>query len=141
MKRKLLFAIVALLCAVGANAQASYNHTYTEGVTVDEGSDYFLYNIENDVFFSGGMDWGTRAAGDHSGRVVTLALSDGAYTIYSAFYSANGNDTAAGYLTNTDDAPFVDNNESGKYGAYTFTAASVDGYTNAYTIKKAEKFL
>lgn len=141
-KLKLLLASFALLVG-GVNyvcAQATYNHTYTEGVLVTEGSNYFLYNIESNTFFSGGMDWGTRAAGDHSGKVVTLTASDGKYTIKSAFFSSNNNDTAEGYLTKYDE-PYADNNTTADYESYTFTLADVAGYTNAYTIKNGDKFL
>lgn len=141
-KLKVFLAALVLLTgggSLGVFGQASYNKSYTEGVEVAAGNDYFLYNIESKTFFSSGMDWGTRASGDHSGRVVALSGSDGAYSIWSEFYSANGSDIASGYLTNTDDEPFVDNNLS--YGEYTFTAVSVSGYTNAYTIKNGDKYL
>ncbi len=74
MKKRLLFWMAALLVAIGgvqqAFAQASYNHTYTQGVAVAEG-DYFLYNIGAGMFLTDGMDYGTHASVDHAGRVIT----------------------------------------------------------------------
>ena len=134
MKRKLLFAIVALLCSVGASAQASYNQSYTEGVEVAAGSDYFLYNIGADAFLTGGMDWGSHGAVDHAGKKATLTeVSTGVYKISMTYHSANGvsND---GWL-GEDGGVYTDAPE-GKLVNFTFTSVSVDGYTNAYTIKK-----
>lgn len=119
-----------------ANAQASYNKDYKAGVEVAEGDNYFLYNIGSKMFLTGGMDWGSRASGDHAGKVVTLALNDGKYTIYTAYFSENGMSNS-GYLgTNS----YTDADDAGK-ASCVFTPVSVDGYTNAYTIKNGDNFL
>ena len=128
MKRKLLFAIVALLCAVSSWAQASYNMSWTDGVAVGEGSDYFLYNIGAGQFLTGGMDWGSHASADHAGKVVTLSKNTNGYKIYTAYKSANGVENSGylatdGYTDGVDDADWL------------FIPATVDGYTNVYTIK------
>jgi len=46
-KLKLIMAAFALMVLGASNAwaEASYNHTYTTGVTVAAGGNYFLYNI------------------------------------------------------------------------------------------------
>ena len=75
---------------IEANAQASYNFKYTEGVTVSAGEDYFLYNIGSGMFLTDGMDYGTHASVDHAGRVITLAANTNGYSIYSRPFSANG---------------------------------------------------
>ena len=135
MRRKLLFAIVALMCSIGANAQASYNQAYTTGSTVAAGGDYFLYNIGAGAFLTGGMDWGSHASADHAGKVITLASKTSGnwlnqtrgYSINTAYYSANGVENS-GYLTSegyTDGADDV---------VWVFTKVNVSGYTNVYTI-------
>ena len=135
-----------MLCIVSAlsfkaNAQASYNRSWTSGSSVAVGTDFFLYNIGAGQFLTGGMDWGSHASADHAGKVVTLAAhedNDGGYTIYTAYYSANGVDNS-GYLTNGN--PYTDNDgESGKAN-WKFTPVDVAGYTNAYTIKNDDNFL
>ena len=131
MKRKLLFAIVALLCSVGTWAQkASYNQNYTSGVEPAAGGDYFLYNIGAKMFLTDGADYGTHASVDNSGRVITLAANTNGFSIYTQPFSANGSAEKKGFLTlngyvdtGTNDADWV------------FESVSVDGYTNAYTIK------
>ena len=89
-KIKLFLMVVALLCSAGLWAQASYNQSYTEGVTVDAGSEYFLYNIGAGEFLTGGMDWGSHASTDHAGKIITLATKSAGYSLYTAYYSTNG---------------------------------------------------
>lgn len=134
-KLKLLLAICTLFVGGGnfAWGQASYNHIYTEGVTVAAGGNYFLYNIGSKRFLTDGMDYGTHASADHAGRVITLAAATNGYSIYTRPYSANGSAEKAGYMTlngyidtGTNDADWV------------FTPVDVDGYTNAYTIKNSD---
>ena len=139
MKLKhVLASAVALLCSVATWAQALYNHTYTEGVTVAEGENYFLYNIASGMFLTDGMDYGTHASIDHAGRVVTLATSGGGYTINTTPFSANGSALKNGGLFLREDGePFVD----GTSAEWTFEQVSFNGYTNAYLIKTGEKYL
>lgn len=135
-KLRLLLAFCALLLGwSNASAQASYNHTYTEGVTVAEGTDYFLYNVGSQMFLTDGMAWGTHATADHAGRKITFAeVSSGKYSIYTQSYSVNNDvEAKAGYMTTngyldtgTNDAEWV------------FTPVSVGGYTNVYTIKHSD---
>lgn len=137
MKRLLLFGMVATLLTIAgvqrAAAQASYNHTYTEGVEVAAGGDYFLYNIGTGMFLTDGMDYGTHASVDHAGRVITLAANTNGFSIYTKPYSANGSAEKAGFLTLNG---YVDtpNNDAD----WVFTPVNVDGYTNAYTIKNSD---
>ena len=139
MKRKLLLAACLVAGALGfeANAQASYNKTYTQGVEVAAGSDYFLYNIGAGQFLTGGMDWGSHASADHAGKTVTLAVSDGGYTIYTAYYSPNGVENS-GFLTGGD--VYTDNDGTAK-ATYSFNSATVDGYTNVYTLTTGGQYL
>ncbi len=137
MKRKLLLAALCVVSALGfkANAQASYNYAYTEGVVVAEGTNYFLYNIGAKMFLTDGMDWGTHATTDHAGRNITFAeLSAGKYSIYTESVSVNnGAEVKAGYMTLNGYLDTGTNNAN-----WEFTPVSVDGYTNAYTIKNSD---
>ena len=140
--RKLKLLMTLCVLAVGGAipvwGQASYNHSYTDGVPVTAGENYFLYNIASGMFLTDGMDYGTHATIDHAGRVITLATSGSGYTINTAPYSANGSDLKAGGLfLNNNGEPFVD----GTSAVWAFESVSVDGYTNVYAIKTGEKYL
>ena len=131
--------MVTLLLTIGgvqsSSAQASYNCTYTKGVEVTTGSDYFLYNIGEGQFLTGGMDWGSHASADHAGKVCTLADATNGYSIYTAYYSEIGLSNS-GYLTTNG---YTD---SGSNDAdWVFTPVTVAGYTNAYTIQNGSDFL
>lgn len=136
-KTKLLLALFALI--VGGNslwAQASYNHTYTVGAEVSAGGDFFLYNIGQGQFLTSGLNYGTRATVDNSGRVLTLTVNGSGYNIYTNFVSLNNrgeNTRKAGYLTTNG---YVDTGSSD--AAWVFTPVEVPGYTNAYTIKNSD---
>ena len=135
---KMLFATVLtwMACATGAWAQASYNFTYTSGSTVAAGGDYFLYNIGTGQFLTSGLNYGTRATVDNSGRVLTLTANGSGFNIYTDFVSLNNRneDTRkAGYLTTNG---YVDTGSSD--AAWVFTPVTVSGYTNAYTIKNSD---
>ncbi len=117
-------------------AQASFNHTYTQGVEVAAGGDYFLYNIGAGQFLTSGLNYGTRGTVDNSGRVLTLSANGTGYNIYSNFVALNNraeNTRKAGYVTTNG---YVDTGSSD--AAWVFTPVSVDGYTNAYTIKNSD---
>lgn len=133
--RNVLATVVALTAGVlSVSAQASYNFTYNQGVTVAAGGDYFLYNIGEQQFLTGGMDWGSHASADHAGKVCTLARKSSGYSIYTAYYSENGTSNSGYLATNaytdgSDDADWV------------FTPVTVSGYTNAYTITNGNNYL
>lgn len=135
-KIKLLLAAVTLLCSVGSWAQALFNHTYTEGVEVTAGEGFFLYNIGTGQFLTSGLNYGTRATVDNSGRVLTLATNNSGFSIYTNFVSLNNRDEGtrkAGYLTTNG---YVDTGTND--AAWVFTPVNLDGYTNAYTIKNSD---
>ncbi len=140
MTRKKLFltAVTLLLAVFGGggkiSAQASYNHTYTIGTEVAAGSDYFLYNIGAKQFLTNGLDYGTRATVDNSGRVLTLATNTNGYSIYTNYVSLNERSEAkAGFLTTNG---YVDTGTND--ADWVFTPVDVAGYTNAYTIKNSD---
>lgn len=131
--------MATLLVAIGsvhnANAQASYNKSYTRGVEVTAGDEYFLYNIGEAKFLTGGMDWGSHASTDHAGKILTLANNVTGYSIYSTYYSENGLSNP-GYLTTN---AFMDTESND--ADWVFTPVTVNGYTNAYTISNGTDYL
>jgi len=131
----LLLAICALFGGASQSwAQASFNHAYTVGAEPAAGGDYFLYNIGVGQFLTNGLNYGTRATVDNSGRVLTLAENGTGYSIYTDYVSLNNRTEAkAGYLTTNG---FVDTGTND--AAWVFTPVSVAGYTNAYTIKNSD---
>ena len=138
MKRKLLFLLTALMLLTTGNAwgEASYNKTYKSGVTVAAGSDYFLYNIGAKQFLTNGKAWGTHASVDNSGRVLTLTANGTGYEIYTNYVSLNNRtESKEGNLFANNDGVWVDNGSI--KDVWFFEPVSVDGYTNAYTIKKS----
>lgn len=134
-KLKLLLLAAAALMGVNvASAQASFNHTYTVGVEPAAGGEYFLYNIGVGQFLTSGLNYGTRATVDNSGRVLTLSKNGSGFNIYTNYVSLNNRtDAKAGYLTTNG---YVDTGTSD--AAWVFESVSVDGYTNAYTIKNSD---
>ena len=138
-KIKLLLTICAFFIGgsnVAVNAQASYNHTYKDGVTVAAGTDYFLYNIGAKQFLTSGLNYGTRATVDNSGRVLTLSENGTGYNIRTDFVSLNNReegDRKAGFLTTNG---YVDTGTSD--AAWKFTPVELAGYTNVYTIKNSD---
>ncbi len=134
MKRKLLFAIAALLCSIGSWAQASYNYAYKEGTAVGAGSDFFLYNIGAKRFLDNGMNWGTRATVDNAGKSLTLTLNDGKYTINTGVKTRYGGGGAGDFLNS---GGYMD----GASSDWTFESVSVDGYTNVYKLKTGDNYL
>jgi len=67
-----------------------------EGVTVEElkkGGDFYLYNVGQQQFFSGGSDWGAHAALANPGILVTLEPEEGVedgMSFYVNTHLANG---------------------------------------------------
>ena len=122
---------------MGASAttwgQASYNPEYTSGVTVTAGENYFLYNIGAKMFLTDGMDWGTHATADHAGRLITFA-GEGKYSIYTASASVNNDqEVKAGFMTTNGYCDTGTNDAQ-----WQFETVSIDGYSNAYTIKNSD---
>ena len=136
--KSLLVAVGLLVGGVSSVwAQASYNHTYTEGVSVAAGDNYFLYNIGAKQFLTNGHWWGTRAVVDNSGRVITLTDNGDGYKIYTDYVSLNNrteDNRKAGYMFYDTNGVFTDGDEDAA-ATWIFEPVSVDGYTNAYTIK------
>ena len=132
-KLKLLLSGLAFLVGgvLSANAQASYNFSWTEGVEAAAGDNYFLYNVGSGRFLTKGLNWGTHASADHAGRVVKLeSLPNGGYSIYNYHYSVNnGVEGKAGYLTKNS---YVDTGSND--AEWVFESTTVSGYTHAYKI-------
>ena len=116
-----------------ASAQASYNQDYKVGAEVAAGENYFLYNIGSKMFLTDGMDYGTHASVDHAGRVIKLAVNTNGFSIYTKPFSANGSEEKAGYMTTNG---YVDTGTND--ADWVFTPVTVEGYTNAYTIKNSD---
>lgn len=88
---------------------------------------YYLYNLETGRFLTSGHWWGTHAALDDDGMLVTLSGSNGVYTI------STGVAFAGKYLG---DNAYMDN---GTAAQWTFTKVSEEG--NTYTIKNGDNYL
>ncbi len=118
MKRKLLFAIVALLCSIGAWAVTGSQITATM-------TDVFLYNVESAQYLTAGDWWGTHATIGTAGMDLDLTkISDGVYTIQTR--QNNGGDTSKGrYMSGV----WMDSNSS-----MNFTFTEVDTENHYYTI-------
>jgi hypothetical protein len=80
--------------------------------------DYYLYNVGAGKFLTSGCWWGTHAALDDDGMLLTLAGSEGKYTISTA--AAFGPEHYLG------DNAYVDN---GTAAEWTFTEVSTGKYT------------
>ena len=111
-------------------AQASYNHSWTSGVEITEGNDFFLYNVGAKRFLDYGMNWGTRAVVDNAGKSLTVEkISNGVYALKTGISGGNGPYVGEnGYM----------NGSTKANGGWTFTSVSVAGYTNVYTISKGD---
>ena len=113
-KLKLLFAALALLIGgVGtANAQETPAH----------GSAYYIYNADNDLFFTRGADWGTQAYASPVGIPWRVEISDGKYTLKMFdIYTQNNADIGLGF-----NGSYVDNNSP---IALTPAGNATDGFT------------
>jgi len=133
-KIKLLLAAIAAMVGLGANAQASFNHTYTVGVEPAAGGDYFLYNIGTGQFLTNGLNYGTRATVDNSGRVLTLNTATNGFSIRTDYVSFNNRKTRKdGYLTTNG---YVDTGTND--ADWVFTPVDLDGYTNAFTVSSGD---
>jgi len=111
-KTRLFLALAALMLGMASPGWAQSE--------VGENT-FFIKNVSEGTFLTGGNEWGTHASLDAHGLDCTLELSDGAYTIMT------GNDQ---YLQATG---FVD----GKTAAV-WTITPVSGQQNTYTIANAD---
>ena len=125
---RLLVALLALLTGVG-NLSAQ---TWTGNEVAD--GDFYLFNVGSQKFLNVGdpsTGWGTHAyLTPTTGIDVTLALSDGKYTIDTKF--SNGGNSH--YLTANCWA-------DGSSLAWTFTPVTIDGVNYAYSISNEESYL
>ena len=126
MKRKLLFLIATLFVASIYSSQ-SFAQSWTSGVAVSGGSDYYLYNVGAQRFIDYGMNWGTRATVDNAGDELSLVSSGNGYVIQSTigYFGTNG------YL----DRP------QGEGVAWEFNPVTLAGYSNVYTISYDGRYL
>jgi len=88
---------------------------------------FYLYNVGTGRFLTSGYWWGTHAALDDDGMLVTLTGSNGVYTIST-------NNAYAGRYLGSD--CYVDNATSAQW---TFTKVSED--SNTYTLKNGDNYL
>lgn len=98
MKKKLFLLLCALLTIVGAKAQE----------TPTDGRAYYIYNADNDLFFTRGGDWGTQAYASPVGIPWRVEV-DGSgnytlkmYDIYTQNPSADGGLGFNGSFTDND---------------------------------------
>ena len=125
MKKKILrtVSLAALLsCGVFAPSKA-VAQTWT-GNTPQAG-DYYLYNVGANKFLTSGCRWGTHAAMDYDGMLLTFAGSGNDYTL-STNVAFNGKYVGS-------DA-YMDN---GTAATWTFTQVS----TGKYTMKNGSNYL
>lgn len=122
MKRKLLFAIVALLCTIGVRAQSWTASEVGAG-------DFYLYNVGKGQFLTRGNGWGTQAsASANSALTLTFEEYNGAYKLRT-----NIQGTGKGLERLSDPVIYTDQS-NGKNSTWTFT--KVDDASNGpvYTI-------
>jgi len=113
MKRKLLFAVLALMTSLSVSAWDG-----------SEGKVY-LQNVGSGLFWGAGQNWGTRASLLPHAETVTLHLADGKYTIES---QVNNGGTA--YYFNGD---YMDNGSP-----VSLTITEVE--TGVYTIANGDSY-
>lgn len=134
MKRlKLLIKTLLVTAGLGVGASA-WAASYTEGVTVAAGNDYYLYNIGAGKFLDNGVEWNTRATVDNAGQVLTLvAGTNGGYTIYTGL-QANESIGAGNYCTGA----WMDNAEAVEL-YFEALETNPSGYTGVvYKIKNSD---
>ncbi len=116
MKRKLLFAIVALMCSVGTWAQGWTASAPATG-------DFYLYNVGANAYLENGSSWGTHAALKSSGFVLNVTAGSGVYTLGTNSKYAGRFFTDNGYV------------DSGSSTNWTFEL--VAGLTDTYKLRTA----
>ena len=119
MKRKLLFVMALVISAFSTvNAQTWTASAATAG-------EFFIYNVGEAKYLTGGNAWGTRASLDEHGLYCTLEAKDGGYAI----------NTGNGKYLGVDGSPFVDQ------GANTWVFTPVAGKENTYKISQGDNYL
>lgn len=111
-------AIALMVGALGASAQSWTGNAPQAG-------DFYLYNVGSGKFLTSGNWWGTHAALDYDGMQLTLAATDGGYTISTAI-------AFAGKYLGVD--AYMDQ------AAATWVFTPVSG-SNMYTLKTGDKYL
>ena len=120
MKRKLLFVMALVISAFSTvNAQ-----TWTASAAA--AGEFFIYNVGEAKYLTGGNAWGTRASLDEHGLYCTLEAKDGGYAINTG----NGQ-----HLGLSNGSPFVDQ------GANTWVFTPVAGKENTYKISQGDNYL
>ena len=121
MKRKLLFAMLCIVSALGLNAQ-----TWTAS-EVGAGN-FYLYNVGKGQFLTRGNGWGTQASVGFSALTLTVEEYDGAYKLRT---NVNGDGKG---LERLGDPVIYTDQSAGKNATWTFT--KVDDASNGpvYTI-------
>lgn len=115
MKTLLQVAFVALLVGWGFYPNTLKAQTWT-GNTPQAG-DFYLYNVEAGKFLTSGCWWGTHAAMDYDGMLLTFAGSGNDYTLSTNVAFAN---------CYVGDNAYMDN---GSAATWTFTQVSAGKYT------------
>ena len=122
MKRKLLFAMLCIVSALGLNAQVWTAADVAEG-------EFYLYNVGRGQFFTKGNGWGTQASitdaatvGEALGAAlkVTLVAVDGDYQIVT------GVNNAAYGLEHLSGGTLYTDQSRNKKSTWTFTQVSTD---------------
>lgn len=111
-------AIALMVGALGASAQSWTGNAPQAG-------DFYLYNVGSGKFLTSGAWWGTHAALDYDGMKVTLAGTNGEYTISTAIAFAGK------YLG---DNAYMDN---GTAATWVFTQVT----PGVYTMKNGNNYL
>jgi hypothetical protein len=114
--RKLKFLLFTLAMIVGGVSSAWAQETPTNG------NAYYIYNADNDLFFTRGAAYGTQAYASPFGIPWRVEITDGNYTLkMNDIYLQNNADTGLGY-----NGSFTDNNAP---IVLTPSGNASDGYT------------
>ena len=135
MKRKLLFAIVALLCSVGTWA---YQTPTANGI-------YYIQNVETGKFLCRGNGWGTRAIVSDYGSTWQLIEDNGRYHVrVASLVAANVNqglgDDYWMYADCSGDRDRTYQLTLVSDGQYTLTGSGISQNVYAYTKEDGDKY-
>ena len=135
MKRKLLFAIVALMCSVGSWA---YQTPQANGI-------YYIQNVETGKFLCRGNGWGTRAIVSDYGSTWQLIEENGRYHVrVASLVAANVNqglgDDYWMYADCSGDRDRTYQLTLVSDGQYTLTGSGISQNVYAYTKEDGDKY-